>query len=131
MSYIQRTWHYIFMEPFTWLFYAFFQPARFKREYESKGIVNRMVSMLRLIFPMFLCTYPLALLVYVLHLNSSVTLNPMLINSATAPEIVQSLLAIALVSVLGIMWSCAESLTRQRTESIGWHCIVGDTPPHA
>ena len=61
MKHMKGAWQYVLVEPCAWLFYCFFQPPRFKRECESKGFLSRMVSMLRLALPMFLCSYPLAL----------------------------------------------------------------------
>src|SRR6266704_2553823 len=68
MKYMKRTWHYMFAEPFTWLFYCFFQPERFKRDYEETGFSRRMLLMFRFIIPMFLCSYSLALVVHVILL---------------------------------------------------------------
>jgi len=58
----------MFAEPFTWLFYCFFQPERFKRDYEETGFSRRMLLMFRFIIPMFLCSYSLALVVHVILL---------------------------------------------------------------
>src|SRR5438067_6795198 len=68
MKYMKRTWHYMFAEPFTWLFYCYFQPERFKRDYEVTGFSRRMLLMFRFIIPMFLCSYSLALVVHIILL---------------------------------------------------------------
>src|SRR5690242_16300737 len=54
--------HFWVIDPFCWLFYCFFQPTRFKREYEREGIIKRIIPMLRLILPLFLLSYLLALI---------------------------------------------------------------------
>src|SRR5438132_12779434 len=68
MKYMKRSWHYMLAEPFTWLFYCFFQPERFKRDYEETGFAKRMFLMFRFIIPMFLCSYSLALAVHIILL---------------------------------------------------------------
>lgn len=134
MSYIRRTWHYIFTEPFTWLFYSFFQPARFKREHETKGLVKRMVSMLRLALPMFLCTYPLALLLHLLwailpsSVASFVLLKPITINAVTLPAITQFLLALAVTISIRLLWSLLWGIAAGIRGGIAWGlilCIAG------
>ncbi|MGZ3628266.1 MAG: hypothetical protein ACXWPS_17340 [Ktedonobacteraceae bacterium] len=64
-------WFYLVVEPFTWLFYCFFQPNRFKNEIEIQNFWKRIVPMLQLALPLFLISYPLALLVQVLILSSA------------------------------------------------------------
>src|SRR5712692_6909567 len=66
----QQAWHYVLAEPFTWLFYCFFQPARFKREFEVQSLWRRIGLMLRLALPIFLVSYPLALVVQVILASS-------------------------------------------------------------
>src|SRR5881275_3056093 len=56
-------WHYLLIEPFTWLFYFLFQPAKFKGDIEARSFWGRTLQMLRLQLPMFLCYYPLAIIV--------------------------------------------------------------------
>ena len=51
------------IEPLRWLFYSFFQPARFQKDFAQIPLLRRMQMMLRLFLPMFLCTYPLSLLI--------------------------------------------------------------------
>jgi uncharacterized protein len=63
MTNLHRAWHYWLAEPFTWIFYAFFQPQRFIREFGAQypRFRQRVVPMLRLIIPIFLVGYPLVL----------------------------------------------------------------------
>jgi uncharacterized protein len=64
---LHRAWHYWLAEPFTWICYTFFQPQRFARETEREFEIlysrfsQRVVSILRLIIPLFLVCYSLAL----------------------------------------------------------------------
>src|SRR5258708_2853302 len=60
MKPIERVWHYLLADPFTWLFYYFFQPAEFRREFETKDFAERILPMLRLTLPIFLVSYPLS-----------------------------------------------------------------------
>ncbi len=62
----QQAWYYLLAEPFTWLFYCFFQPARFRREFEAQSLWKRIGLMLRLVLPIFLISYPLALVVQII-----------------------------------------------------------------
>lgn len=55
--------HFWVIAPFCWLFYCFFQPIRFERDYEQQRIIKRIIPMLRLLLPLFLLSYLLALLV--------------------------------------------------------------------
>lgn len=58
---MKLAWKYIIAEPFSWLFYCFFQPTKFKQDFEIKGFWNRIMPMLRLALPLFLISYFLAL----------------------------------------------------------------------
>src|SRR5579859_6924314 len=73
MEALKKPWHYVLIEPLTWIFYAFFQPARFEREYRQGRFVQRIVMMLRLALPVFLVSYPLILVVNALFLPFHVT----------------------------------------------------------
>ena len=41
MKFMKRNWHYLLAEPFTWLFYYFTQPTRFKQVVEAKNLSER------------------------------------------------------------------------------------------
>lgn len=58
---MKRAWQYVLAEPFTWLFYCFFQPTRFKSDIEVQGLLRRFAAMFRLALPILLISYPLAL----------------------------------------------------------------------
>ena len=130
MKHLQRAWQYLLAEPFTWLFYCFFQPGRFKRECEGKGFLNRMVSMLRLALPMFLCSYPLALGAQIIggfdrNLPVFIVVNPVFRpESVTGPSLVYFLLATALVSVVsiafGVLWGIAGGIAG----GIAWGLVL-------
>src|SRR5216684_8162622 len=85
-------WHYVLAEPFTWLFYCFFQPTRFKREFEVQSLWKRVVPMLRLALPIFLVSYPLALVVQAI------------LASRPPVNIFSFLLATAWATVLAVGW---------------------------
>src|SRR5205807_2329403 len=54
-------WYHFLARPFTCLFCCFFQPARFKREYEIELPSKHIIPTLRLILPIFLSIFPLSL----------------------------------------------------------------------
>lgn len=54
------------MEPYTWLFFCFIQPANFRMKYEQQGFLRRAALLFRLILPLFILSYPLALALQVL-----------------------------------------------------------------
>jgi hypothetical protein len=58
---MKRWWHFLLQEPFIWLFYCLFQPAKFKRDFEAEDLLNRFIVMLRLALPMFLCSFMITL----------------------------------------------------------------------
>jgi hypothetical protein len=58
---MKRWWHFLLQEPFIWLFYYLFQPAKFKRDFEAEDLLNRFIVMLRLALPMFLCSFMITL----------------------------------------------------------------------
>jgi uncharacterized protein len=66
LSAFQHILRYLVAEPYTWLFFCFFQPARFRTEYEQQGYLKRTILILRLILPLFLLSYPFAVAVQVL-----------------------------------------------------------------
>src|SRR5436309_4532151 len=69
-SITQRIWQYLLVEPSHWLFVCFFQPARFRREFEHQAFLKRILFMFRLALPLFLLSYPFALTVQVLLSDS-------------------------------------------------------------
>src|SRR5205807_10342689 len=102
MKYMKCSWHYMFAEPFTWLFYCFFQPERFKRDYEETGFSRRMLLMFRFIIPMFLCSFSLALVVHMILLAIFPELylfRGVFVQNANATSI---LFDIAFATVLGV-----------------------------
>lgn len=72
---MKRTQHYLLTEPFTWIFFCFFQPIKFKREFEKAEAFQRFTRMLRLTFPIFLLIYPLELIEYLIFMRLSVRQN--------------------------------------------------------
>jgi hypothetical protein len=63
MGALKRLGQDFISEPFYWLFYCFFQPARFQKDFTQIAPLKRMAMMSRLLLPMFLCTYPPAMLI--------------------------------------------------------------------
>ena len=62
MAQVNEWIRFLLIEPFTWTFYCFFQPMRFKREIEVPEKRQRFLRMCRLVVPCFLFTYPFALI---------------------------------------------------------------------
>jgi hypothetical protein len=97
-SAFQPTWRYLVAEPYTWLFFCFFQPARFRTAYEQQGFWKRTVLILRLILPLFLLAYPLAVAVQVLLSGCLLSCNGIETSSISMPM----LLLIGQATALGI-----------------------------
>ncbi len=59
-----KMWHFLFAEPFRWIFLAFFQPRRFEREFETQypRRLQRFSPLLRLIIPMALTPLPFTII---------------------------------------------------------------------
>ncbi len=65
MQSIKRGWDVLLGEPFQWLFSYLFQPTTFKSAFEG-GFLRRTFLMLRFLLPIFLCIYPIALIVHLI-----------------------------------------------------------------
>ncbi len=129
MKYMKRVWQYVIVEPCTWLFYSFFQPTRFKRECESEDSLKRMISMLKLAFPMFLCSYPLALGIQIIggfERNLPVVVNPVFWPESLT-GLVYFLLAVALVSVVGITFGVLWGIAGGVAGGIAWGLVLSIT----
>src|SRR5437764_13196425 len=57
-----HAWRYLLGEPLKWIFLCFFQPTRFRENYEQLSLMARFVCSLRLLLPVFLLSYILNLL---------------------------------------------------------------------
>lgn len=94
-SNLLRAWHYFVVEPFTWLFYAFFQPLRFRREIETqyRRFWQRIVPMLRLIIPI--------LIVCILFMLIELII--LVLFTRNFPDVLSILLADLQVSAIGVI----------------------------
>ena len=109
MEHLERAWHYLVAEPFTWVFYCFFQPGRFRRDFEVEGFFERVTPMLRLLLPMFLISYPIALVVKIILYHFFPELAPCCFSS-TGPlvlgsDLVSLLLATASATITGFAFA--------------------------
>ena len=94
--------NYLLVEPFTWLFYCFFQPAKFHMLLDSKGVLYRAIPLLRLVLPLFLVTYPLVFLVRLGLLST--TYCCLSLNGLLAYPTISALLLITLeATALGLL----------------------------
>src|SRR5579871_3697709 len=59
---LKRWWHFLLAEPYGWMVLYFFQPTKFRSDFEQ-GFLRRLVLILRFLPLLFLSVYPLALLV--------------------------------------------------------------------
>jgi AAA ATPase domain len=66
MQQVKRAWQFLLQEPFTWIFYYLFQPTKFRRDIAAQDRGHRLVIMLRLALPMFLCCFPMVLVTRIL-----------------------------------------------------------------
>src|SRR5437867_12540428 len=123
LSTFQHIWRYLLAEPYTWLFFCFFQPTRFGTEYEQQSFLKRIVLIFRLALPLFLLSYPFAVAQQLLLSNcfpscnsidlSSITMNVLLLMvQATALGIGCGMVAGMLGDIgLGIVLSIALGMT--------------------
>src|SRR2546421_1861923 len=61
-AWMKQLLRYLILEPFTWIFYCYFQPSFFKREIEPIGVTKRVVPILRMLLPMFVCVFPVSII---------------------------------------------------------------------
>src|SRR5947209_2350110 len=100
MKQIQRVWHYL-LEPCTWLFYCFFQPIRFNREFDYDSLnQKRFISMIRLTLPTFVISCILVFITRVILSSYSSTSSSLPTISAT---VIGLTLGVAGGFVLGIL----------------------------
>nr|MBA2677095.1 hypothetical protein [Ktedonobacteraceae bacterium] len=62
MQQIRSCWHFLLAEPFRLIFSYLFQPTAFKSKFET-DLIHRLLLILRICLPVFLCMYPIVLLV--------------------------------------------------------------------
>src|SRR5450759_3742977 len=102
---MKRVWHNQFAERFTWMLYAFFQPRRLERELAVSCFRQLFMIMLRMVIPILLVTYPVAVLGQILlvpfHLLSHPDIASILLFSA---------FGIAFGIVLGVLLGIAAGI---------------------
>jgi uncharacterized protein len=126
MKFIKRMWHALLVEPFTWIFICFFQPARFKREFDGKSSATRLHFMLRLALPMFVCSYVLALLVQSLLLLTPSKIGPLGDGTGALPALLLATASATLLSVLSwVVGSVAVDLSGGIVGGIAWSAALG------
>ena len=140
MKYLKQVWHYLILEPLSWLFYCFFQPIWFKSEFEINGLWKRIIPMLRLTLPIFLVAYPFVLIGQLtpcgLFLGIDFGCYPSvldLLQRDSLPRILSIqwniFLTIAWATILGIawgiLWGILGNMTWGITLAIGLGIVVG------
>jgi hypothetical protein len=95
----QQAWRYGLVEPFVWLFYCFFQPMRFKHEFEIENFWLRIAPMFRLALPIFFLSYPFAFVVQII-LSSSFPSRGIF----GQPNTLIFLLTVAWITVIDVGW---------------------------
>ncbi|NWJ98961.1 MAG: hypothetical protein HXX20_24745, partial [Chloroflexi bacterium] len=60
---LKGTWHYLFGEPFIWIFRTIFQPNSFERETKADPLLVRVKVMFRVALPLFLFCFSLDLVI--------------------------------------------------------------------
>jgi uncharacterized protein len=63
MNFLRGRWQYWIVEPCKWLFLCMFQPLRFQKDIAASTLKRRLSCMGRLLLPMLLCSYLLALFI--------------------------------------------------------------------
>jgi hypothetical protein len=128
MDRLKNTWQNMLAEPFTWIFYCFFQPARFKREFEGKDSARRLVVLLRLVLPMFLCAFLLALLLDTVVLLVLAKIYPCEVFCAISLyQFVKTstVLAIILGILAGVLIGVVVDIAGGIAVGIAWGTILG------
>src|SRR5438105_15841228 len=77
---MKRAWQYLLAEPFTWIFYAFFQPRRLERELAAGTFRQRLRIMLRMVVPMALIAYPVAVIGQIVLIPFHILTHPDITN---------------------------------------------------
>jgi uncharacterized protein len=129
---MKRVWHNQFAERFTWMLYAFFQPRRLERELAVSGFRQRFMIMLRMVIPILLVTYPVAVLGQILlvpfHLLSHPDIASILLFSAFGIAfgiVLGVLLGIALGIAGGIALGIAGGIALSIAASIAVGVMLG------
>src|SRR5947209_6339128 len=99
---IEQLYRYLLREPCSWLFYYYFQPARFQREIEPRAIRKRVVPMLRLSVPILSTVF----LVSVLLRKEFCSSLPALYTSCAPNQVDQTTLHFLMYTLRG----CLEGL---------------------
>ncbi len=113
---MKKAWDYLLAEPFTWMFYAFFQPSRLEREFVPEGRWQRFILMLRVILPMILLAYPIGVIGHLLLIPFHLVLHT---------EIVSILLETALGIAFGIVGGIAFGIAGEITFGIAFGIVGG------
>jgi uncharacterized protein len=125
MQQIKKVWHYLVIEPFTWIFFCFFQPNRFSREYKRADSATRVISMLRLALPLFLISYLFAIIISIFIQYFLPILEPAYFSVdggfVLAPNADLFLLAMAWATFLGILFGMSLGVGWD----IGWGIAIG------
>src|SRR5450755_1335531 len=111
MKFLERGWRYLLAEPFIWIVYCFFQPARFQREIEIPGYfqLKRMGPILRVGIPLLLCSF----LFFCCALYLSIMFHSFVINTSKFLSMTSwLLLGLTILTISGgIILSTARSIT--------------------
>ena len=126
MNTVKRVWNYLIEEPFLWIFLCFFQPRRLEREMGEYRFVQRISVIARLIIPMFLTSYPLALLIPVTFLLTHIS-SPMNLSTLLVLTFLGIAVGIAFYIAFGIAFGTAISITFGITGGITVGITVGIT----
>lgn len=126
MKQIKATLQYLLGEPFTWLFYSLFQPTKFRRELSSQ--IYSLGSSFRLVLPIFLLCYPLALfvqgIIHVIFLQTASSILTLLLITAIG-AFLGATFAITGNINLGIIGSIAGGIILSITGDTSLSIIVG------
>jgi uncharacterized protein len=119
-------WEYLIVEPFTWIFYCFFQPHRFVRELEAQSLVRIIIPMLRLALPIFLISYPFGIAVRLIllefaHVPNSNIMNILLVTFLSVAG------GITVGIVLGTVRGIRVGIIGGITGSVAFSIIGGST----
>src|SRR6266700_3309739 len=137
MKSLEKGWRYLLVEPFIWIAYCFFQPARFQRDIEIPGYfkLRRIAPLLRVSIPLFLCSF----LFFCCALYIDIIFHSFVINTPKFLSITAWLLLGLIILTLpgGFILSLARGIVLASTWSVTYTIISlffiynpnnGDTP---
>ena len=62
---MMKIYNYLLTDPFTWIYYCLFQPAKFEKEFENANLSSRIEALFRSILPIFIISAAISILLLI------------------------------------------------------------------